>query len=377
MKRWFILAAIVVLLSAAAPVALQYLPQVSPEKTNLPVGSKSKNKADFSAPKAVIEGDTAYDFGSLPEQTTGRHTWIVRNEGKGTLVLEMIDSTCSCTLAKFKDGKNAYVEPGQSTEITLEFETRTFKGDYEKGANIGTNDPDLPKFPLKVRGKVFPALQIYPPLENNGLNVQILSNDVDDNISRIGIYSYDRPETKIIKATSSSPENIVLSWETLKDKDLKEINLKGCERLSINVKGTIPLGLFREVVKVTTDHPLQPEIDITVSGRMTGPINFVGQGRIVMQSPPVVSQKGKTDELMFAVRGNRETEFEVVSVPKGLEAKVLPLDAANRKGRYRLVVTVPPGTPAQKIDDQIELRTDHPKAGRIFIPVSIWIANSQ
>ena len=379
MKRWFILTAVIVFLSAAAPVALQYLPQATSKPTPLPVGraAKERDKTNWADPKAIVEGNKLFDFGTLPQHTTGKHSWVVRNEGKGILELHMISSTCSCTLAKFKDGEKAYVEPGKSTEITLEYETRANNGPYQKGAEIGTNDPDLPQFPLNVKGNVFPALLLYPPLESNGLNVQSLSNEVDDNISRVGIYSKDRPQTKIINATSSDPEHVVVTWETLGPKDLNEIKLKGCERLSINVKGSIPLGLFREVVKVTTDHPLQPEIEITVSGRMTGPISFVDSGRVTMRDRLVDSQKGGTAELRISVREGRETKFEVVSVPKGLEAKVVPMDSSNQKGRYRLVVTVPPGTPAQKIDDQIELRTDHPKASRVFIPVSIWISNSR
>ncbi len=66
-----------------------------------------------------------------------------------------------------------------------------------------------------------------------------------------------------------------------------------------------------------------------------------------------------------------------VKAPKGLTAAVLPAENARLKGHYRLVVTVPPGTPAQNILGRVELKTDHPKGGIVFVPVDIWIANSQ
>ena len=159
-------------------------------------------------PKAVVEGAKVFEFGTMPQNTTGKHTWIVRNEGQGILELWMISSTCSCTLAKFKDGKKAFVKPGESTEITLEFETRQNNGLYEKGADIGSNDPNLPKFMLHVHGKVYPAVMVYPPLEGERLVnfLMDISNDVDElRLPGRRSCSKDRPETKIVKVTSSDP----------------------------------------------------------------------------------------------------------------------------------------------------------------------------
>jgi hypothetical protein len=368
MKRWVILTALVVALSAAATVAVQLLPEtgVTGSAAAFPVAPKVVGPK----PKAVVEGERTFAFGTLPQHVTGKHSWVVRNEGEGTLEMWMISSTCSCTLAKFKNGEKAVVKPGESTEITLEYETRTNNGDYEKGAEIGTNDPALPQFPLHVRGKVYPAIQTYPPLPDNVLNMLSISNDVDDHPYHIAVFSKDRPETQILKAASS--KHVAVKWEPMSAEDLKAIDNAGGTKLTVDVKSSLPLGFFREEVVLTTDHPKQPELKLTVTGKMEGPINFI-PGRIRISSPPVNGKLGGRGELIITVRESRETKFEVVKAPKRLTAEVVPID--EKKGRYRLVVTVPPGTPAADIEDEVEIRTDHPKAERVFVPVSILITD--
>ncbi len=377
MKRWIILAAVVVALSSTATVAIQYLPvSASTGGLSFPV-NRAENKDRTGQPKAVVVGDPNFDFGTMSQQALGKHTWVVKNEGQGTLDLWMLSSTCSCTLAKFREGEHAYVKPGESTEITLEYETRANNGTYEKGADIGTNDPDLPKFPLHVRGKVYPAVMIFPPLDGNVVNLLDIRNDVESHNTKLGIFSKDRPETKIVKVTSSSPKHIVTSWQPLAAEDLKTMKLEGGEQLSIDLKTDMPLGQFRHEIVVTTDHPKQSEVRLTITGTLLGPVSLGSPGRLIMHSPIVDGKVGGTGSLDLSVVGNRETKFEVVRVPNGLTAEVLPAEDTKRKGHYRLVVNVPPGTPAQNILGQVVLKTDHPKAETVFVPVDVWIANSQ
>jgi len=374
MKRWIILAAVVVALSSTATVAIQYLPVAgSVDGPSFPVG---RDKDTWGNPKAVVEGERVFEFGTLAQHAVGKHAWVVKNEGQGVLELWMISSTCSCTLAKFKNGERAYVKPGESTEITLEYETRVNNGDYEKGADIGSNDPDLPRFPLHVHGKVYPAVMVFPALEGNVVNMLDIRNDVESQSTRVGIYSKDRPETKIVKVTSSDPKHIVCSWAPVKPEELKSIQLERCDQLTIEIKTDMPLGTFRHEVVVTTDHPKQPEVRLTVTGMLLGPVNLQSPGKLIMHAPLVDGKVGGSGKLDLTVVGNRETKFEVVKAPKGLTAAVLPA-ADGKKGHYRLEVTVPPGTHAGNIADRVELRTDHPKARTVFVPVDIWIANPQ
>jgi hypothetical protein len=373
MKRWILLAVLAVVLSTIATVIVQNMGEsASPLGPGYPVSDKASGRHAGPRPKAVVDGDPTYHFGTLPQRATSKHTWAVHNQGDADLTLWMISSTCSCTLAKFKNGEKALVKPGETTEIDLEFETRENNGAYEKGAEIGTNDPELPQFSLHVKGQVFPAVMTTAP--SNTVNFSGISNDQDDIHSFVAVFSRDRPETKILKAVSSRPDDVGVEFEPLNATEAKQIgDLKGGYRVTIRPKPSLPLGNFREEIIVTTDHPKQPEVRIGVTGSMSGPINVIPARLLLHQ---VSGRDGGQGTVVLAVRNARETKFEVEKAPKGVKVSIEPGEGGARKGRYRLLIEIPPGTPAQEIEDEIKLKTDHPKAGTVFVPISIWVQNS-
>ena len=374
MMRWIILAALVVALVGVGTVVSSYLPELTASSSNnaSTIGIGTVKKPQGPQPKAVVETPFVHEFGTLPQRVTGKHKWKVENTGQGTLDLWMVSSTCSCTLAKFKNGEKASVPPGESTEIELEYETRENNGDYAKGATIGTSDPDFPTFDLQVHGKVFPAVMTMPP--DGVLSYMNISNDKDEHFMNAAIFSKDRPETKVLKYKSSNEKQVELTYQPLTPEDCKMLEIEKGTKVIVNVKGGLPLGNFREEVIVTTDHPKQPEVRLVVSGQMSGPVNIVPG---ILRMHQIDSRAGGRGEIIVSVRNNRETKFEIGHMPKGIQAEVTPIEiAGGKKGRYRLVVTVPPGTPAQNIDDEILLKTDHPKAAELMVPISLWIQNS-
>ena len=76
------------------------------------------------------------------------------------------------------------------------------------------------------------------------------------------------------------------------------------------------------------------------------------------------------------VRGGKETHFEVASAPEKLKIDIVPDDSPGMKGRYRMTVTVPPGTPSGKIEGEIVLKTDHPQVQELKIPVDLIVLRS-
>jgi hypothetical protein len=75
------------------------------------------------------------------------------------------------------------------------------------------------------------------------------------------------------------------------------------------------------------------------------------------------------------VRGGQPTNFTVAQKPKNIEVAVIPNETPSLKGRYRVTVTVPPGTPAGLVDGEIILHTDHPKVKELKIPVNILVGS--
>jgi hypothetical protein len=92
--------------------------------------------------------------------------------------------------------------------------------------------------------------------------------------------------------------------------------------------------------------------------------------------PDVVGRIGASKELAVVVRGGRETDFKVARKPEKVVVTITKDDKSTLKGRYRVTVGVPPGTDPGEVAGDIVLRTDHPHAAEVIIPVSILISRS-
>jgi hypothetical protein len=80
--------------------------------------------------------------------------------------------------------------------------------------------------------------------------------------------------------------------------------------------------------------------------------------------------------MTLLVREGRPTKFEVAHHPEKLDVKITPDDTPTQKGRYKLMATVPRGTSAGRVIGDIILKTDHPRAGQMKIPVTVLISGS-
>ena len=117
---------------------------------------------------------------------------------------------------------------------------------------------------------------------------------------------------------------------------------------------------------IHTDHPQRPELKITVVGSVSGPISVLPE-RLRMVT--VKTSEGATGEVTLLVRGGKTVNFEVARKPEKINVSIEPSDtAADRKGRYRVKVDVPKGTPPGYIDEEIIIKTDFPGRRRAEDP---------
>ena len=371
MKRWIVLIVSVIGLTAGAAFFAQ-------NTTNTELEPYGHVAADPSGPQPRVEikGPLVHEFGQMSQFRKSSHIWEIKNVGDKDLELWLEGSTCSCTIAKLatppgaseKEKPHVRVKPNDITPIELEWDTKEFSAEYKKSATIGTNDPRRPSFALEVHGVVYPPLIVYPP---EMITVNGISNE-ETTPARRAVFSLDMPNMKIVKITSGRPDIITAKQSPLTDDDRKHLNVPaGGYRIDIEIKPGLPVGRFADTLVVETDHPLQKETKISIQGYANGPIGVVPQ-KIVMTGVSGVT--GATQSVSMLVRGGKPTKFEIIQKPDDrLGVEIVPFE--DQKGRYRLTVTVPPGTPAAHIDKDIILKTDHPRASEIKIPTSIIITD--
>jgi hypothetical protein len=368
MLRWIVLAAIVVVLTGVAAIVSEYAPNADSQP------AFEVSTATGPSPKVEVPQPLMHDFGSMTQLAEGTHTWEFKNIGDADLELWMESSTCSCTVAKLtsKDGqekKKVVVKPKDSTNIDLEFQTKMFHDDYEKGATIGTNDPSRRSVTIHVKGKVYPPVMVIP---NELVTFNSVSNE-ETHQAKIAMFSVDRPDLKIKNLSTTRPEFLVPQVRSLTPEECKQLKVKGGLQVTVEMKPGMPLGRFQDELVMETDHPLKSEVRMKIVGNTTGPISVIPD-RLSMKS--VSSDKGASRDLTLLVRAGRPTNFTVGYHPEQVKVEITPDDTPTQKGRYKVSVIIPPGTPAGAIEGIIILKSDHPKAGEIKIPVSIFISKN-
>jgi hypothetical protein len=368
MLRWVILSVAVVALTAVATVLINLVPAAKS-----PAALKVSPKSDSQA-KVEIDGDTVYNFGTMPQRTKKQHSWTFRNVGKGDLEIWLGGTTCKCTVAKLEElkekGGSIKLKPGEKTTIDLEWDSKETEGQFAQEAKINTNDPERPMIPLVAKGTVHPIVVVMPKDRTIALNT--VSSE-DPKTGSAAIYAPEQPDMKIVKISTSKPDFIVAKPKPLSEEDLKSLKVKGGYRLDVEVKPGMPLGAFRDEVVVETDNKLEPEIRLKVSGTVTGPISVLPDRLRLIN---VTTTRGGSGEATLLVRGGKPTKFEVAQKPEKVDVQIASAETNTLKGRYRMTVSVPPGTPSGHIEGTIILKTDNPKAAEIKVPVNIFVLGS-
>ncbi|MBU3676508.1 MAG: DUF1573 domain-containing protein [Chitinophagaceae bacterium] len=92
--------------------------------------------------KTTIEiAETKYDFGKIKEGEKVRHAYQVKNVGTSPLLIANVQASCGCTVPSFP--KNP-IAPGETGEVTLEFNSEGRPGSVMKNALIIANADNAP-----------------------------------------------------------------------------------------------------------------------------------------------------------------------------------------------------------------------------------------
>ncbi len=132
-------------------------------------------------PKLVVP-EQIHDYGKVGPRSRTQGKFLFKNEGKSTLKISRIQSTCGCTVPQLK--KKEYA-PGEEGQIDVTFSAGVREGVTTKNLFIHSNDPENPRFRLQIKAEVVLSVDYSPKtlnlslLEDNaGLDViEIKSKD--------------------------------------------------------------------------------------------------------------------------------------------------------------------------------------------------------
>jgi|GEM_PF-683061 len=99
----------------------------------------------------VVFNQKEYDFGSVLKGDTVKTSFVLKNEGKNTLIIRKIQPSCGCTASKVDKME---IPAGDSATIQIEFNTLGREGEDLKTLTIITNDPAHPVSKIYLKGTI-------------------------------------------------------------------------------------------------------------------------------------------------------------------------------------------------------------------------------
>jgi len=90
-----------------------------------------------------------WDFGSIKKDQIVSHDFQVKNNLSRKLIINGVTTSCGCTASAAK--KNI-LAPQESTQISVEFNSKGYKGETSQFVYVNTDDPDnsVIKFTIKA-----------------------------------------------------------------------------------------------------------------------------------------------------------------------------------------------------------------------------------
>jgi hypothetical protein len=106
--------------------------------------------AEDPGPRIRVEPE-GFDFGRVRPRSTLRKEFRLLNLGEAPLRISGVSKSCGCTRAVVGE---TTLEPGASTTLNVEVETRTSRGPIEQRVLVRSNDPDTPLLEVKLQATV-------------------------------------------------------------------------------------------------------------------------------------------------------------------------------------------------------------------------------
>jgi len=352
----------------------QELPPLVPHADQLRPG-------DTAAPGPRLSIDRAeFDFGVMDIDAEMSHDFTFTNEGATALELTAGDTSCKCTLSEV-DAKT--IPPGESGVVTLTW-SATGLGPYRQTATVHSNDPARPRVELVVSGRVTSAVRTVP---DELVFTQVSAGEpATAEIPLFGYLEEPLEVTGFELVHGDTADYFDVQFVPLDPAALEEeTEATSGVLVKVTVKPGLPLGPFRQTIRVGTGLADAPEIEIPVRGRVTSDIMVVGPGwnreHNILDLGTVPSSEGTRRQLLLIARGphRREVSFSPVEVfPEVLNVKIGETKPVGdgQVLHTQLVIEIPEGTPpVNHLGSEegklgtILLDTGHPEAKQLQIRI--------
>ncbi|MGL5096962.1 MAG: DUF1573 domain-containing protein [Planctomycetia bacterium] len=303
-------------------------------------------------PKAVAL-KSQDSIGDLQQNQKGKSTYEIRNDGKAVLELKNGKTNCGCVAINVAA---ASLEPGATTTVTLDWDTKERMGEYTANGEIDTHAPENPKLAFSAKLTVVADVVMTPP----ALRLGVL-NEAEGATQSLFVTSVLHDNLEIKNFQSSSPGVEAVAKPMTAEK-LAEMKVKSGHEVVVTVKPYRPVGGFSEKIVFNTSLERTPELTMSVSGQVEGRIQIAPNridfapaagGSLAEQTLRIFAKGMAANETLKL--GEVEPSFLKVKLEKSPEFKVLWLltaavDPAAPLGGFEGSISILDGTGQKRLN---------------------------
>lgn len=300
------------------------------------------------------------DFGKMKQMDTRTAKVKVTNVGAGLLVIEDVRADCGCTVPELAVKA---LRAGETTELTVHFDSKTFSGAVHKLVKITSNDPDRRVVELPLTAEVRAVLLIDPVTERIGFS----SGFVGEVATRT--MTFTAPDVTLKLQADKTQKGLF---------DVKVINGAGGDphkaELVITRPARLQVGQYEDVVRVTTNVPERPAVDVNLRARITAELNARPETVSFLYRPAF-------DQIVKVFAADPPLDFKVTKAEIDLpEIKVQIIEAVPRQETHVKLTGKPiPGSDPRvaagkgRITGTLRIHTNLKSLPVIEVPVSYMV----
>lgn len=163
-QRWALWAWLLPLLAGAQTRPPAALPARTPAPAEAPAAPQPDGKTTVSravvasakpvAPASPLQADSAsFDFGQVRQGAMVRHSFVLRNTGRTSLIIQQVRTSCGCATGR---APSQAIDPGQTAELDVAFHTGGRLGPQDKTVTVVA--AGAPPLVLRLTGVVTSAV---------------------------------------------------------------------------------------------------------------------------------------------------------------------------------------------------------------------------
>lgn len=301
----------------------------------------------FAGPRILCR-EPLYDFGEADNSEPIEHEFILENTGDEPLKFGRTKGCCGLSI----DFKAVELPPGSNVSCRVAFNLSGREGPQRKSAFVASNDPRLPYYELTLKGTARASVQIRPPilLLGNVSSQAPLEKKISISMAPGHAFSI----TNVV----SSRKDITCTYQSVP---------KGWD-VTVRFLPPLPPGVLRGAIRIETDRPKKPYIDIPYSGMVDVPV-ICSPSEISIIAPDTGSKPQDLMPFYLLIRATDGKPFKVenVEVPtERIRATVEPLRAGLSRIRFDGL-----SSDSALDNEEIVILLNHPKTQELHIPINV------